>query len=104
MDVVDDTTTTENPTFAPSDVVAPNDARPSGGRADLVAAVSLLNVKDGSEAETVETLESLMIAREAELRAELRAEFDAKLESAAPLSAAVRSAVAHLTEAPLNYR
>ena len=54
--------TTENPSFAE----AP-DAQPSGGRADLEVAVALLNVKDGNEAETVETLESLMIAREAEL-------------------------------------
>ena len=100
MDVkTGDTTTTENPASA----AAPSAARPSGGRVDLEAAVALLNVKDGSEVETMETLERLMIAREAELRAELRAEFDAKLESAAPLSAAVRSAVAHLTEAPLNY-
>jgi hypothetical protein len=89
-------TTTENPSFA-----AVPDAQPSGGRADLEAAVASL--LDGNEAESVETLETLMIAREAELRAELRAEFDAKLEAAAPLSAAVRSAVAHLTEAPLNF-
>ena len=33
----------------------------------------------------------------------VRAEFDAKLEAAAPISAAVRSVVAHLTEAPLNF-
>ena len=93
--------TTENPSFAE----AP-DAQPSGGRADLEAAVALLNVKDGNEAETVETLESLMIAREAELQAKFDAKLDAletKLEAAAPLSAAVRSAVAHLTEAPLNF-
>ena len=93
--------TTENPSFA-----AAPDTQPSGGRADLEAAVALLNVKDGYEAETVETLESLMIAREAELRAEFAAKLDAlkdELEAAAPLSAAVRSAVAHLTEAPLNF-
>ena len=56
-----DMDTTENPSFA-----AAPDTQPSGGRADLEAAVALLNVKDGNEAETVETLESMMIAREAE--------------------------------------
>ena len=44
--------TTENPSFAE----AP-DAQPSGGRADLEAAVASL--LDGNEAEMVETLERL---------------------------------------------
>ena len=91
-------TTTENPSFAE----AP-DAQPSGGRADHEAAVALLNVKDGNEAETVETLERLLRAHGDELRAEFAATLKTKLEAAAPLSAAVRSAVAHLTEAPLNF-
>ena len=98
-----DMDTTENPSFA-----AAPDAQPSGGRADLEAAVASLHAsfKDGNEAETVETLESLMIAREAELQAKFDAKLDAlesKLSAAAPLSATVRSAVAHLTEAPLNF-
>eukprot|EP01047_Picozoa_sp_COSAG01_P015683 COSAG01_NODE_789_length_13572_cov_322.875158_2_plen_313_part_00 len=91
----------ENPSFA-----AAPDIQPTGGRADLEAAVALLNVKDGYEAETVETLESMMIAREAELQAKFDAKLNAlkdELEAAAPLSAAVRSAVAHLTEAPPNF-
>ena len=63
-----DMDTTENPSFA-----AAPDTQPSGGRADLEAAVASLHAsfKDGNEAETVETLESLMIAREAELQADL---------------------------------
>lgn len=54
MDAMDDTTTTEGPTFA----AAPSAARPSGGRAIPTSrdVVALLNVKDGSEAETVGTL------------------------------------------------
>eukprot|EP01043_Picozoa_sp_COSAG02_P040537 COSAG02_NODE_3290_length_6997_cov_20.105973_2_plen_302_part_00 len=96
--------TTENPSFA---AAAPG-GKPSGGRADLEAAVASL--LDGNEAESIETLERLMIVREAELRAEFAAKLDAKLDvletklsAATPLSAAVRSAVAHLTEAPLNF-
>eukprot|EP01043_Picozoa_sp_COSAG02_P050079 COSAG02_NODE_5104_length_4627_cov_3.621466_1_plen_128_part_00 len=92
---------TENPSFP----AVPSGAQPSGGRADLEAAVASLHAsfKDGNEAESVETLERLMIAREAVLRAEFAATLETKLEAAAPLSAAVRSAVAHLTEAPLNF-
>jgi hypothetical protein len=88
--------TIENPFFAE----AP-DAQPSGGLADLEAAVASL--LDGNEAESVETLERLLRAHGDELRAEFAATLETKLEAAAPLSAAVRSAVAHLTEAPLNF-
>ena len=97
MDLMDNITTAEKPTFAEA---------PSAQftrRADLEAAVALLNIKDGSEAETVETLERLLRAHGDELRAEFAATLETKLEAAAPLSAAVRSAVAHLTEAPLNF-
>eukprot|EP01046_Picozoa_sp_COSAG06_P067147 COSAG06_NODE_17272_length_951_cov_1.644366_1_plen_210_part_10 len=89
-------TSTENPSFAE----AP-DAQPSGGRADLEAAVASL--LDANEAESVETLERLLRAHGDELRAEFAATLETKLAQAAPLSAAVRSAVAHLTEAPLNF-
>ena len=98
-------TSTENPSFA-----AVPDAQPQQrARADLEAAVASLhasfnvNVNDGNEAESVETLERLLRAHGDELRAEFAATLETKLAQAAPLSAAVRSAVAHLTEAPLNF-
>jgi hypothetical protein len=96
-------TITENPSFAE----APDAQPQQRARADLEAAVASLhasfNVNDGNEAESVETLERLLRAHGDELRAEFAATLETKLEAAAPLSAAVRSAVAHLTEAPLNF-
>jgi len=96
-------TSTENPSFAE----APDAQPQQRARADLEAAVASLhasfNVNDGNEAESVETLERLLRAHGDELRAEFAATLETKLEAAAPLSAAVRSAVAHLTEAPLNF-
>jgi hypothetical protein len=70
MDVMDDTTTTENPSSAAS---PSSSADHSSNRADLEAAVASLhasfNVKGGDEAESVDALERLLIAREAELQA-----------------------------------
>jgi hypothetical protein len=75
--------TTENPA-----------AKPDSSTSDVEAAVASL--KDRLEPETMESLERLMVAREAELVAKL----EAKLEAGAPLSSAVRSVVARLTQAP----
>jgi hypothetical protein len=94
---------TENPAFAASKTLQ-NEADPI--RADLEAAVASLKAP-GNEPQSVEAMETMMRAREAALQAK----FDAKLEqleaklaaNGAPLSSAVRSVVAHLSQAPPNW-
>eukprot|EP01043_Picozoa_sp_COSAG02_P060412 COSAG02_NODE_7889_length_2803_cov_28.147189_3_plen_312_part_00 len=104
------TTVTDSPAFAgeqtfEDDTAAHGDG--SNSRADLEAALALLNPKDGDQSQTVEAIEATLRSHEVALRAEFEAKLakleDKLAESGGPLSSAARSVVAHLSEAPPNW-
>jgi hypothetical protein len=110
-----ETTFTESPAFevkapAPAKAALPADDAAGDGstsRADLEAALALLNPQDGDDPQTVEAMEAALRSREAELEAKFEAklaQLEAKLtEGDGPLSSVARSVVAHLSEAPPNW-
>ena len=96
---------TENPVFAGDTPPEDDDGADPIKVDDLEAASATL--REQMEPQTVEAMEAVMRAREAQLQAKFDAKIDqleAKLaEGGAPFSSAVRSAVAHLSETRPNW-